>query len=240
MLPPTPICLGEGRREALFPFQLFTRLAERPCGQTSLAFSLPRSRVQAPLTLTPAFLAARVRGRLLGGGSDRPRPRDALTGPCPAATRPDPAPPRPSSAQHSRRGNPLQSQAYVHRASCAPSRGGPRELRSAACCRRSAGVTPIRCRRTGKETGSRWTAGCPSSARRLGAWDSAYMGGAGLGRPVCKRPVPGSKGSPTPTPVPSLRRETLAWREQGPSLHTASVSIQGLGRPWAWAAAQPW
>lgn len=109
----------------------------------------------------------------------------------------------PSAAQPARRGNPPQSEAYVHLAGCAPSRGGPRALRSAVCCRRSAGATPTRCRRTGKATGSRWTAGCPSSARHLGAWGSAWGVGRGEGtwRAAGVGPPP-LRAEPLPLPLP--------------------------------------
>ena len=234
--PPTPIRPREAGRRPGF---LFSSLPNwlMPSGQPALAFSVPRSGVQTPLTLTlrptgrnhPAFLAALVRAGPRGAGSGRP-PRTHWPLP-----RGDPARPRsaPDPARRSPRGGNLpQSRAYVHRAGSAPSPGGPRALRSAACCRRSAGATPIRYRRMGTATGSRWTAGYPSSARRLGAWGLACMGGAGVGRPVCKLP-PLPPSSPTPSPAPSLRQETLPGREQVASPHIALVPNHSRGRLWA-------
>ena len=206
--PPTPIRPREAGRRPGF---LFSSLPNwlMPSGQPALAFSVPRSGVQTPLTLTlrptgrnhPAFLAALVRAGPRGAGSGRP-PRTHWPLP-----RGDPARPRsaPDPARRSPRGGNLpQSRAYVHRAGSAPSPGGPRALRSAACCRRSAGATPIRYRRMGTATGSRWTAGYPSSARRLGAWGLACMGGSRRGTPGLQAPAPPSfLPHPLPCPLPS-------------------------------------
>lgn len=98
-----------------------------------------------------------------------------------------PTPPCNGAARASSEENPPQSQAYVHRAGCAPNQGGPRALRFAACCLHSAGATPIRCRRMGRATGSHWIAGCLSSSRHLDAWGSAWesrgMGASRRGTP---------------------------------------------------------
>lgn len=51
------------------------------------------------------------------------------------------------------------------------------------------------------------------------------MGGAGVGRPLCKwNRCPRTKGSPS-------RARSLAFRERGPSPHTASISSSGCGAP---------
>lgn len=234
----------------MVPLYLFTQIPECPDDQPSLAFSLPSSRVAqacggGPLTLTlgpgernnQALLAAPVQGGRMGGGSGGPgagvqRPAQSHTH-CPL---PRSNPPGPSTAQPARRGNPLQSEEYVHRAGCAPSPGGTLALRSAACCRRSAEVTPIRCRPTGKATGFRWTAGCPSSAGRLGAWGSAWRQGtwrdlawdAGLR----KRPLSGGKGSPPTRPLSEPGTLTLpqfpfeVWGAVGRALQLFFVQFQ--------------
>jgi hypothetical protein len=149
----------------------------------------------------------------LAGREEAAPPRDAA--------RPRP---RRSPRPLARRGNPRQSRAYVHRPGCAPSPSGPRVLRFAACCRRSAGVTPIRCRPTGKATGSRWTAGCPSSARRPDAWGSACgrgrrNGGAGVGRLLCSWLLP---RSPQEQPRIPLSRSTQPQRAS-PVLPTLAI-----------------
>lgn len=182
----------------MVPSQLCTHLSV-PVASLSLVFSVPSSR--AALACRPSLTLP-----LRPSGLKQPRP----PGDSPASGGrrgggSDPAP--------ARRGNPPQSEAYVHRAGCAPGPGGPRALRSAACCRRSAGATPIRCHPTGKATGSRWTAGCPSSARRLDAWGSAWPGG-------------GRRGS---------RRGTAPLQATGtaPARHpfAASISYSGPGAP---------
>ena len=179
-------------------------------------------------------------GRAPGRGV-RPAPSHSLA-PTPRRPSATPLRPRPRSAQPARRGNPPQSRAYVHRAGSAPSPGGPRALRSAACCRRSAGATPIRYRRMGTATGSRWTAGYPSSARRLGAWGLACMGGAGVGRPVCKLP-PLPPSSPTPSPPPPFARKPFQGESKLPALTLpwSPITVGGAfgqgqyhGPRWRW------
>lgn len=148
-----------------------------------------------------ALLAAPTQALAQGRG-EAAGLREACSAPVPLHThclpRAAATPHRPGQAQPARRRNPPQSQAYVHLAGCAPRPGGPPALRSAAGCLRSAGATPIRCRLTGKAIGSRWTAGCPSSDLRFGAWGSACgrRQESRRGAPLSQRPLPAGRAAP--------------------------------------------
>lgn len=162
----------------------------------------------------------------MGGGSGGPR--EAGSAPAPLhAPRPPPSSgwPSPSTAQPARRGNPLQSQAYVHRAGSVPSPGGPRALCSSARCLRSVGATPSRCRPTGKAIGSRWTAGCLSSDFRLGAWRSAWgQGTRGAGQLAQDAPLQEASTRPPPPHWTGNPSVSIARPQSSPGLDFHSRS----------------